>query len=239
MKRSLVVLLCIVVSISACNSSDRYVEQGRNQLRDGKFREAVQSLNQAIEADDDNAEAFNSRGVAYFELKEYNNATLDYAQAIKLAPSFYRPYYNRGLLKVAQNDLTGALKDYSDAIRLVPDTSRSGRAEIYLNRGQVFAAQGQTQPALTDFSQAISLDSKNALALYNRGNLRYGQKDLAGAIADFQQAVQADSKFGKAFYGLGIAQLLQNQRDVGCLSLKQARTLGYADATNAVAEYCE
>lgn len=238
MNRFIYVSYTLLFIVFACESSDKYVEQGRTYLKEGKFREAVQVLNQAIESDESNYEAFNSRGVAYFELKEYANANLDYDQAIKLKPAYYRPYYNRALLRVAQNDLTGALKDYSDAIRFAPDSSRTIGAELYLNRGQLFALQGQLQPALTDLSQAITLDSTNALALYDRGNLRFQQKDLAGASIDFQKAAGADPKFGKAFYGLGITQVLQNQREAGCLSLKQAQTLGYADAPNAVAEYC-
>ncbi len=238
--RKLIAVLSIVSTLAfSCTSSDDFVEQGRKLMREGKFRDALQVLNQAVEANDDNAEAFNTRGVAYFELKEYANAALDYDQAIKLNPDSYRPYYNRGLMKVAQNNLTGALKDYSDAIRLAPDTSQRMTAEIYLNRGQLFATQGQVQPAITDFSQAIKLDSKSAMAYYNRGNLYFQQKNLAGAVADFQQAVVADPKFGKAFYGLGIAQIVQNQREPGCLSLKQAQQLGYADAANAVAQYCK
>ncbi|WP_461077528.1 tetratricopeptide repeat protein [Spirosoma flavus] len=237
--RSISSCLILLTFIIACGSADKDVELGRTYLKEGKFRDAIQALNRAIEADDTNEEAFNSRGVAYFELKEYANAALDYEQAIKINPRFYRPYYNRGLLKVAQNDLTGALKDYSDAIRLAPDTSKRITAELFLNRGQLFATQGQIQPALSDFSQAITLDSRNAQALYNRGNLRFQQKDLAGATSDFQQAAQADSRFGKAFYGLGITQILQDQREQGCLNLKQAQKLGYADAANAVTEYCE
>ncbi|GAB3764076.1 tetratricopeptide repeat protein [Spirosoma pomorum] len=232
-------IFSILFIISACTSSDTYLEQGRNQLKEGKFREAIESLNKAIESNDENAEAFNSRGVAYFELKEYSNASLDYDKAVKLAPDFYRPYYNRGLLKMAQNDPTGALKDYSDAIRLAPDTSKQVSAEIYLNRGQLFASQGQLQPAMNDFEQAITLDSQNALAYYNRGSLLFDQKRLVAATADFTKAVQFDPKFGKAFYALGLAQLLQGEAETGCLSLKQSQTLGYNDATNAVAQYCK
>ncbi|CCH55545.1 TPR repeat-containing protein [Fibrisoma limi BUZ 3] len=234
-----IVIWCLLVLPLACTSSDTYVEQGRNLMKDGKFREAVQVLNQAIEADADNAEAFNTRGVAYFELKDYTNAAQDYDKAIQLQPNSYRPYYNRALLKVAQNNLSSALKDYSDAIRLLPDTSKQAGSDVYLNRGQLFAAQGQIQPALTDFTQAITLNPENAQALYNRGNLRYQQKDLTGATADFEQAVKADSKFGKAFYALGLAQILQNRRDEGCLSLKQAQALGYGDAVNAITSYCQ
>jgi tetratricopeptide (TPR) repeat protein len=223
----------------SCTSATEQLEQGRQLLREGKSREAVQALNTAIEADPDNADAFVTRGAAYFELKEYANAKLDYEQAIKLKPDFYRPYYNRALLKTSQGDIQGALTDYSEAIRLAPDTARSAASDTYLNRGQLFFLQGQTQPALTDFDQAIRLNPRNALALYNRGNLRFNEKNLPAAIADFQACVAVNPQFGKAFYGLGLSQLLLDQRDAGCLSLKQAQKLGYADAASAVAEYCK
>jgi tetratricopeptide (TPR) repeat protein len=219
--------------LTACSSGEADLARGRALMREGKFREAMPVLNRAVEADAGNADAFSMRGVAHFELKEYANAGLDYEQAIKLKPDYYRPYYNRALLRTAQNDLSGALADYSTAIRLAPDS-----AETYLNRGQLFAAQNQPQPALTDFNRAIQLAPNNALALYNRGNLKFQQKDLPGAVADFQRAVAADSQFGKAFYGLGIALVLQNERETACLNLKQAQKLGYADAGNAVKEFC-
>jgi tetratricopeptide (TPR) repeat protein len=221
----------------AC-SGEADLKLGRSLLKEGKFREAITALNRAIEADAGLADAFNSRGVAYFELKEYANAQLDYDQAIKLRPDFYRPYYNRALLQTAKNNLPAALADYSTAIRLAPDTARATTSEIYLNRGQLFAVQDQARAALTDFDHAIDLAPANALALYNRGNLRFQQKDLPGAIADFQRSVAADPQFGKAFYGLGIALLVQNERETACLNLKQAQKLGYADAANAVATYC-
>ncbi|GAA4459970.1 hypothetical protein GCM10023189_34390 [Nibrella saemangeumensis] len=237
--RSLGIIHYIVFILTACTSSDQYIGQARTLMQQGKHREAIQALNKAIEADDDNVEAFNMRGVAYFELKEYANAQLDYEQAIKLKPDFYRPYYNRALLRTAQSNTDAALKDYSEAIRLAPDTSRAVGAEIYLNRGQVFAAQQQTLAALNDFNKAIELNPRNALALYNRGNLLFQQKQLELAVADFQRAVEADPKFGKAFYGMGIAQVLLNQRESGCLSLKQARQVGYTDADAAITEFCQ
>ncbi len=231
-------LFLILCSFLVSCSGEADLQAGRALLREGKFREAVVVLNRAIEADAGRADAFNLRGVAYFELKEYANARLDYDQAIKLQPDFYRPYYNRALLRTAQNELPAALADYSTAIRLAPDTARQTVSEIYLNRGQLFALQDQPRAALTDFDQAITRFPANALALYDRGNLKFQQKDLPGAIADFQRAVAANPQFGKAFYGLGIALVLQNDRQTACLNLKQAQKLGYADAANAIASYC-
>jgi tetratricopeptide (TPR) repeat protein len=236
--KKLFVVSCSLFTVWACTSSDTYVEQARKLLKEGKNQEAITALNKAIDADADNAEAFNMRGVAYFERKEYSNAQLDYEQAVKLEPQFYRPYYNRALLKTAQNDLQGALKDYSDAIRFAPDTARQAASDLYLNRGQLFATQNQPQPAITDFTKSVELNPKNALAWYNRGNLYFEQQKTAEALADFQKAVTADPSFGKAFYGLGLTQLLNNERDAGCLSLKQAQKLGYSDAANAVKQYC-
>ncbi len=238
MMKNLFTLSCLLLTLFGCTSSDTYVEKARSLLKEGKSNEAITALNEAIQADDDNADAFNMRGVAYFERKEYSNALLDYDQAIKLEPTFYRPYYNRALLKTAQSDLDGALKDYSDAIRFAPDTARQAASDLYLNRGQLFAGKSQPQAAISDFSKAIELNPTNGLALYNRGNLYFNEKKLPEALADFQKAVAAQPSFGKAFYGLGLAQLLNDQRDLGCLSLKQAQQLGYADAVNAVKQYC-
>ncbi len=215
------------------DSSDAYMEKGKTLLREGKTREGIGYLNQAIEKDLDNAEAFNTRGVAYFELKEYPNAMLDYRQAIQIAPKLYRPYFNRALLFTAQNQLDSALADYGRAAQLAPDT-----ADIYLNRGQVYALLDQTPQAIQDFEKATQLDGDNPLAWYNLGNTYYRQQEYAKATLAFNQATRYDPKFGKAFYGLGLSQYEGSEKDLACLSFQQAERLGYAEAAAAIARYC-
>ena len=239
--RFLCVILCVFGGFSqfACTSSEARLAEARSLMRQGKFREALTPLNQAVEADNQNAQAFVARGVAYFELKEYANALLDYEQAQKLQPDFYQPYYNRALLKTAQGDTDGAIKDYSEAIRFAPDTSRSVAADIYLNRGQLFAGTGNLTSALTDFQKAIELNPQNALAYFNRGSIHFQQDEYPVALTDFAKAVQLDPKFGKAFHALGVTQVMTGQREAACLSLKQSQKLGYADAAASLQQYCE
>lgn len=220
--------------VQACTSSGEKLAEGRALMQQGKFREAIQPLNDAINADGTNAEAFNTRAVAYFELKNYENALLDYDQAIKLNPDFYKPYYNRAKLKTARGETEAALKDFSEAIRRAPDSS-----DIYLDRGQLFATSGNLTSALSDFNQAIQLDPKNSLAHFNRGNIRFQQDEFAEALDDFTKTVQLDPKFGKAFNALGVTQVMLNQRENGCLSLKQAKQLGYTEAQAYLTEYCQ
>ncbi|MRS61871.1 tetratricopeptide repeat protein [Larkinella terrae] len=217
----------------ACTSSEAKLTEARSLMQQGKFREAIQPLNQAIDADGSNYEAFNSRGVAYFELKDYENALLDYEQAIQLKPDFYKPYYNRAKLKTARGETEVALKDYAEAIRRAPDSS-----DIYLDRGQLFATSGNLTSALSDFNEAIHLDPKNSLAYFNRGNIRFQQDEFPAALEDFTKTVQLNAKFGKAFNALGVTQIMLNQRETGCLSLKQALQLGYSEAQPYITEYC-
>lgn len=219
--------------LSCSGSSDALLEQGRKALSQGNPREAIESLNLAIEANEKNARAFNARGVAYFELKDYTNALLDYERAAQLQPEWYQPYFNRARLRVEQHDWEGALKDFSEAVSRQPDSS-----EVYANRGMVLYQLQRLPEAGHDFDKAIQLKPTDPTARFNRGNVRFRQRDYKGAVLDFEAAVRADAKFGKAFHALGLARISLGQREVGCLNLKQSDKLGYPDAKDAVTTYC-
>ena len=59
------------IFLFACSqSSDAFLKKGKDLMREGKTRDAIEFINKAIEKNISNAEAFNLRGVAYYELKE-------------------------------------------------------------------------------------------------------------------------------------------------------------------------
>ena len=58
-----------------------------------------ESLDKSIEIDPNNPYTFNSRGVAFKELKNYESALIDYNKAIKIDPNYGMAYGNRGNLK--------------------------------------------------------------------------------------------------------------------------------------------
>jgi len=221
--------------ISACSgNSDKLFEQGRQALSANKPAEAVSLLNQAVEANPDNEKALNARGVAHFTMKDYPNALLDYEQAIKLKPDWYQPYFNRARLRVEQSDWESALADFSEAVSRQRDSS-----EVYANRGMVLYQLNRLPEAQHDFDKAIDLKPGDATARFNRGNVAFRQQNYKQAILDFEAAVRTDPAFAKAFYALGLSRISVGQRQVGCLSLKQAAKLGYADAAAAVETYCK
>eukprot|EP01136_Pigoraptor_vietnamica_P033691 Opistho-1_new@96803 len=112
-----------ILLVNCTGSSDAFLEKAKEQLKQGKAREAIEYLNQAIDKDPNNAKAFNMRGAANFELKDFTTALLDYEQAIKLDPNNYQPYFNRASVKMEKSDWEGAFQDCSKAITIQPDTA--------------------------------------------------------------------------------------------------------------------
>lgn len=231
--KSLIIFLSFLF-LACSNSSEAFLEKSRLLLKEGKPKDALEILNTAIDKDDENAALFNTRGVAFFEMKDYQSALMDYEKAIKLSPDWYKPIFNRGLLSIAKQDLEGALNDYNSAIKL--DSTQS---EIYLNRGTVLAENQKFSAAKADFQKVVSLDSTNKNGWYNLGNIQFQLEDYDKAIASFQKTVKIDPNFGKAYYGLAMTYINTENVENGCINLKQANRLGFEAANTALKVYCE
>jgi Flp pilus assembly protein TadD len=77
----------------------------------------VVDLSEAIRLKSDESNDFSNRGIAYANLKQYQNAISDYTEAIRLEPEGGQAYYNRsiayrvtGNVRQAESDLAKAKK---------------------------------------------------------------------------------------------------------------------------------
>jgi len=73
---------------------------------------------------------------------------------------------------------------------------------------------------------------------FNLGYAKSGLKDYKGAIQDLNKAIELNPKFADAYINRGIAKITSGQKDDGCLDLSKAGELGYAEAYEAIKEYC-
>jgi len=131
------------------------------------------------------AEAYLMRGDGFSEIQNYEQAILDYDQAILLQPEYAEAYNNRGYAYYWKGEATQAIADYTRAIELRPDY-----AYAYNNRGAAYMASGHPEQAIPDFDQAIRLQPGFPQAYTNRGNAYLRTGHFALAIADFRQAGQ-------------------------------------------------
>jgi tetratricopeptide (TPR) repeat protein len=64
--------------------------------------------------------AFNNRGNAYYDKKDYDRAIADYSEALRLDPGFALAFYNRSCAYRDKGDNDRAVDDYVQAILLDP-----------------------------------------------------------------------------------------------------------------------
>ncbi|MCA9891205.1 MAG: tetratricopeptide repeat protein, partial [Anaerolineae bacterium] len=62
-----------------------------------------------------------TRDLAYYELKQYEQAIADYDKAIQLEPQYASAYYNRGLAYYMLNEYDLAIADYEAALKFDPN----------------------------------------------------------------------------------------------------------------------
>jgi len=71
----------------------------------------------------ENAQAYNNRGLAYFEKGQYDLAIADYSEAITIDSKNAAAYYNRGDTYLLKGQYDEAIADFSKVIEINPKLS--------------------------------------------------------------------------------------------------------------------
>jgi tetratricopeptide (TPR) repeat protein len=151
--------------------------------------EKLRFYSEAIRLKPDYAGAFNNRGVARHDKKDFEGALKDYDEAIRIKPDDADAFNNRGIARKVKGDFEGALKDCNEVIRLKPDD-----ADAFNIRGNVRYAKGDFEGAYKDYTEAIRLKPDYALAFHNRGIARRATGDKDGAREDENEAIRLGYK---------------------------------------------
>lgn len=100
-----------------------YLDKGIEDFYNGRFRSAVENLNQAVRLNKDCAVIYFYRAAAYQSIEEYDEAMLDYTKAISLNPKMTDAYYNRAKIILSRKDIQNpdiktAISDLEKALEL-------------------------------------------------------------------------------------------------------------------------
>ena len=183
-------------------------------------KDKILAYDQAIRLKPDYAAAYNNRGNAKKELKQYNAAIADYGQAIRLEPNDAAAYNNRGVAKYDLKQYKAAIADYDEAIRLEPND-----AAAYNNRGNAKGDLKHYTAAIADYDQALRLKPDLVAAYYNRGVAKYDLKQYKAAIADYDEALRLKPDLAAAYYKRGLVKKALGLKDKARTDLKTAREL--------------
>ena len=118
----------------------------------GPFVQAMRDYTSAISLDKNNVDYYQSRGIVFRVLDEYDKALADFNKAIEMNPKSFSLYDRRAECYADMADYPKALADLDKALALNPNDHMNG-----YYRGVIMARQGKYNEALKLFKDATEL----------------------------------------------------------------------------------
>jgi lipoprotein NlpI len=154
-------------------SVDSILRRARFFQENRKYRLAIQEFRAAVGIDPNNVEAYNSMGVSYDHLGDYEQAASCYRKALALNHDLAYVQNNLGYSCLLQGNLDGAIEAFKKAIDLEPQ-----KALYHNNLGLAYAEKGLFQSAFEE----LSANGGERKAHYNLAQIlrRRGLDGVAG-----------------------------------------------------------
>ncbi len=118
----------------------------------GKYDEAIQAFDEAIEINPQNADTWNNKGTALANLGKYDEAIQAFNEAIALDPKYAYAWYSKGNALVNLGKYDEAIKAYDKAIEINPRDARA-----WNNKGYALKMLGRTTASDLAYAMAKEL----------------------------------------------------------------------------------
>jgi tetratricopeptide (TPR) repeat protein len=141
-----------VLPMHALARTGAYINLANVSRSQGRYREAITHLSEALRVNPDDANAHNDLGDALEHLGHREQAMVHFRTAIRLQPDYAIAHYNLSLLLRELDDFDEALRELQTARRLLPD-----RPEIPFNLGVLLSNHGRYSEACANFTEALRL----------------------------------------------------------------------------------
>jgi tetratricopeptide (TPR) repeat protein len=177
----------------------RFSDRGIGYYKEGKYHDAKDAFNRAIQLDSEYYPAYFGRALVHRRQNEINDALDDYATVIRLKPDYADAFYNRGLIYRDLGEPEKALGDFDAYVRLKP-----AEADGYARRVDVLHALGDFPRALADQDALVRLNDKSVPPYLARSALKRDSGDLDGALRDVEAAVALAPTDTEAIFQRGL-----------------------------------
>jgi tetratricopeptide (TPR) repeat protein len=135
------------------------------------------------------ADAYNNRGIAHANKRQFDLAIADYTQALTVDPSNEAAFNNRAARFLVKRDYRQAIADYSETIKLDKDAIGA-----YWGRGIAYSQEGNFQNAIADYIAVIRIDPTGGIYGYGAymglGHAYVATKEFQKAIETYTRAME-------------------------------------------------
>lgn len=151
--------------------ANKFALEAKQAVAQQDWNKAIESYRKAADIDQKYAAnlsiAYQQRGFAAMNEERFQDAILDFSEAIKVTPRDARVYEQRAAVEMKIKDYDKALADYSEAIKINPNEVRD-----YLYRAYVYELKGDIKNSMADNDKVLKLDRKNQQALSRKQRLQ-------------------------------------------------------------------
>lgn len=200
---------------------------------DGKHSKAIENFTILSRLDSTNYEAYFFRGIAKYNLGDFNGALLDFDRTLHFNTLYTPAYHYRGITLSRIGNYELALRDIQSAIDLRPNFvgfyfSRGvtyffsqqfdlaikdfnkyirrvpDESDAYIDRGACYLFMGDTIRALKDYEKAISINRNDPEGYVRRSRVMGMQGKFTEALSDLNKAISLDTANTFAYFNRAI-----------------------------------
>ncbi|MBM5800293.1 MAG: serine protease [Cyanobacteria bacterium K_DeepCast_35m_m2_023] len=199
----------------------------RQLMTNGQFAVAEQKAGELISCDPQDSSHHASRGLIRMQMKNYNEALVDFDNAIRLSAKNAKLFLNRGnaLFRLGRSD--EAIDAYSTALQLNPNWPLA-----LLSRAQAHASQDNLKKAALDLNQAEQLEPHNGLITLEIAELERRQGNYSKAFDAANRAIELMPDAPKPLALRGVINGLMGNYSQGIKDMDEA-----IDFNDNVADY--
>jgi len=193
----------------------------------GKFREAVESLDKAINLDPSSETNYLDVGLMLLEQRRYQGAFAAALKAIEVAPESYRAWRLKGVAEANLDRIKEAEESYQRAVELNPSDEQSmlGLASEQLNNGKIDEAKHTFEKGIQRLPRDAAIyQAYGKVLLWLQG--AGASSDEARAVSMLQTALGLDPSLAEPHYQLGKLALRKGQIAGALQELEAAKRLG-------------
>ena len=185
------------------------------------------------------AVGYTQRGIAQYELGNYEAAMAYYDRAIRYDPSYAEAYYQRGLVFIEMDKTSFAVEDFEHALALgLMMDEDDDYAQVYFRRGNDYFDAELFTFAIDDYDVALKLDPQASEIYAQRAETQLLLKNYGAAIQDIEKAISINPAIEKgdeyaiAYYSRAVRLIDDGNSESGLTDLNEAIRLNekYGDS---------
>lgn len=192
-------------------------QKGKQSHQNGDLNTAISFYTQALTENSAHAKALYNRGIAFYQLENFEFAKTDFENLLILAPNDMESRQNLATIEFMMGHFLDALNHYDVIVRQRPTGEIYGQRALvktylqlypealsdlqiaikyapndplnYVHQGDIYTEMGQYEQAIQAYSQAIHLKVEDADVFNNRANAKMSMANYQGAIYDYNNAI--------------------------------------------------